>query len=481
MSNRNVWVAAALLLPALFIGALAGADLSVVAVGFFVVVLGAAVYVQRFFAATRGELTDLAFWALLALTFLGPLIQAATGVSLSFLGEVFLFAASPLALLGLVRRRSNVPGLRWYVALLVVFLCWQILVTLKGRSHLPGATYQFLTNLKPFLLLVFGFGVAWSDKTQRAFWCFVRWVGIFLVPFVLFQWAAPSLFIQIFAKGAFIEHVSNPFVPALVRAQGPLGYSSVLATLAIQLLILCAFKIFYYRERVYFWPAAIYFFLVLASGQRQEAAVMVLVLLMALAIVRWRFGIAQMVVSCICAGALLLGLVSLVAGDAVREEANLWDSGTVTGPAGARAALYVGAVTIAQKYQPFGSGLGTYGGAGAAKFDTRMYIEAGLGDYWWFKRGQYLMDSIWACYIAELGWAGAAMLALLFALPLLLLIKKSQGLKGEDRGVVGLAFCLAAYAILVSPTAFVINDPGMGLLSFIFVGLALRKPTAAVA
>jgi hypothetical protein len=34
---------------------------------------------------------------------------------------------------------------------------------------------------------------------------------------------------------------------------------------------------------------------------------------------------------------------------------------------------------------------------------------------------------------------------------------------------------------LVSPTAFVINDPGMGLLSFIFVGLALRKPTAAVA
>ncbi len=480
MTNRNVLASAALLLPAIFIGLLAGADLSIVAIGLVVAMLGGAVYVQRFFAATRGELTDLAFWAILAVTFLGPLVQAGTGISLSFLGEVFLFAAAPIALVGLMQRRSNVPGLRWYVAIFIAFLSWQVLVTLKGRSHLPGAAYQFLTNLKPFLLLLFGFGVAWSDRTQRGFWFFVRWAGVFLIPFVLFQWAAPSLFVQIFSKGAFIEHVSNPFVPALVRAQGPLGYSSVLATLAIQLLILCAFKVFYYRERVYFWPAAIYLFLVLASGQRQEAAVMVLVLLMAFAIVRWRFGIMRMMLSCICAGAVLVAMVSLVAGDAVREEANLWDSGTVTGPAGARAALYVGAVTIATKYQPFGSGLGTYGGAGAAKFDTRMYIEAGLGDYWWFKRGQYLMDSIWACYIAELGWAGAAMLALLFALPLAALIRKNQGLKSEDRGLIGLAFCLAAYAILVSPTAFVINDPGMGLLSFIFVGLALRRPTSDV-
>ena len=117
------------------------------------------------------------------------------------------------------------------------------------------------------------------------------------------------------------------------------------------------------------------------------------------------------------------------------------------------------------------------------RFDQSLYVEMGLGRYWWFQRGLFLQDSIWACYIAEVGWLGAAWLAALFAATVSMGARVYRAAEGRnDRMYALMAITALLYALLVSPTAFVITDPVTGMLSFVLLGMSYgrvhgRKPS----
>lgn len=434
------------------------------------VTLGGLGYAYLVFNASRGKYTDLFFWLALGVAFFAPLVQAIVHRPLGFLAELVLLAATPLSLIGLYRRRTSVPGLTVYLMMLGAFVLWELLVTIRGRSIPVAAGYQFATNMKPFLMMAFGFGLAWSPRTEKWFWRFVGTCWLYIYPFVAWQALAPGSFQAVFSA-SFVEHALNPFLPFLVRSQGPLGYSSVLASLCIALFLLCLTRLFVDGKRPYLMPLLAYGGLIVLAGQRQEAAALLVVCILGLLVGRWRLSIRSLMLSAVLVAPLALGALHLVAPDAVVRESQLWEAGATSGPAGARAALYDAAVHIANAQHPFGAGLGRFGGVGAAKFDTRLYVEAGLGGYWWFREGMYLMDSVMACYIAELGWWGLGGLGLLLVMPLAWLHRQYRQGASAGTGLGLYAFMAATYAVLVSPTAFVITDPGMGLLCFVGIGL----------
>lgn len=419
--------------------------------------------------------TDAPFWALFVFIALLPMTQAVTGIHVNFLAEAVLFMTLPLAMLAAwpQLRESNIAKVLLLMTLL--YFGWQLIVTFHGRSRTIPAIYQFLTNLKSFALFVLGFALVWSQRTEKRFWFVIRWVWLYILLFALFQIASPMRFERIFGRFQFIEHSINPLLPFIMRIQGPFSHSSVMATVSVQLALFTIVRAMVMKEPKYWLFTLPYLGLLALSGQRQESFVFIVIVLLGWAVLRFRIGIGRASIVAVLAGGLATALIWPVLGDNIRHEIALWHGGAVSGPEGARAALYSAAFSIASRFAPFGSGLGTYGGPGAAHFDLSMYIDYGLGGYWWFRQGQFLMDSIWACYIAELGWIGAGGLLVIFFTMATFASKTVLSASTPRARMYALAaFLSLAYALLVSPTAFVITDPATGLLSFAFIGVAFR-------
>lgn len=470
-------VVAAVALLSVVIGLAVGIQFYAVGVG-MVALLGAAlIYSWYLLLSPSGPRTDIPFWALLAVgLLLIPLSQAVLGVKLNFTAELVLFAAAPVAIVATWQRLRWTAGERIFVVMFFAYLVWQVLVSMFGRSSLIGAGYQFATNLKPFLLLLLGFTLAWRPATESVFWFVVRWAWLYLGALVALQIIAPGTFLAHFGGNLQVDRTPNPLMPFLTRMQGPFGHSSVLATFSIQFVLFAACRAWVLRSWRYVLVMVPYLLLAALSGQRQEIFVLVVVALVLWVSIRYRMGLFRMAWLATLGCAVAVAVLWPLLGDNLQNEVSLWRSSGAVGAEGVRSALYDAAAAIANDFAPLGSGLGTFGGPGAVRFDQSLYVEMGIGRFWWFQRGLFLMDSIWACYIAELGWLGAAWLLALFAalVATAAAVHRAAASK-EDRLYALMAMSALIYALLVSPTAFVITDPVTGLLSFALLGLAYGR------
>ena len=135
----------------------------------------------------------------------------------------------------------------------------------------------------------------------------------------------------------------------------------------------------------------------------------------------------------------------------------------------------VGAWRVASDYFPIGAGLGTYGGAGAAKFDDTLYRDLGFGRYYWFGKESYLTDTYWPNSIAETGFIGAVLLLAYFGLILVYATRRSIEAEGSRKIYWIAAAGALAYMLMLSLTSPSFQDPRLFLLPALLFGIAYSR------
>jgi hypothetical protein len=174
-------------------------------------------------------------------------------------------------------------------------------------------------------------------------------------------------------------------------------------------------------------------------------------------------------------GTLTFAVVSVLAlifnlGLAHRVDA-AWGAGEGLEPVSERTVLTRTGVLIAEHWAPLGSGLGTYGSAGAQKFDQSQFEEYGFGKLWWFNRGMFLIDVYWPSVAAEAGFLAAGLWMLALVLILLLVARQAW----RDGGTKPIAWLGTGAMVLMlgnSPTSAALTDPRLSFWMWLLVGAA---------
>jgi hypothetical protein len=144
-----------------------------------------------------------------------------------------------------------------------------------------------------------------------------------------------------------------------------------------------------------------------------------------------------------------------------------------------RAILTQQGLAVADKYFPLGAGLGTYGSAGAQKFDLSLLIDLGFNRYWWFRQGMFIVDTYWPSIAAEGGYFAAALLLAMFVLMWLVIYRRAVRAQGDTRIILLIALAALTLALATSPTSAVISDPRGVFVFWLLVGCAWRASVAA--
>jgi hypothetical protein len=130
---------------------------------------------------------------------------------------------------------------------------------------------------------------------------------------------------------------------------------------------------------------------------------------------------------------------------------------------------------VAREYFPLGAGLGTYGGAGAQKFDLSLFLDLGFGRYWWFLQGKFLLDTYWPNIAAETGFLGAISLFVFYAIMWTTLLVRAWSSAGQP--YYGFAFLgLAALTLLLlnTPSSQTLTDPRGSIVLWAVIAAAWR-------
>ncbi|MCP5241064.1 MAG: hypothetical protein H6949_14720 [Zoogloeaceae bacterium] len=429
------------------------------------------------------------FWWALALTFLTQFVTTFSPVSVLGVMEVWFLAVAVLAvpMSGKWMRQSAFG--RAFMALFIAFCGLSVLSSLFGRSEWWPAVYQFLYNLKFPLMLLLGFRIGWEARARAQFWKVVSWLWVPVAVIVAVQIVVPNIYFSLAVgvnEGGALSTTGNPLLRGVLpRLTGPFVHSGVLAYFSALFLGLLVVRLLTDSvARRSLWSrlaVAGYFGLLLLSGQRQEAAAFVMMAMVLIVIVKFRFslfalfGAAAMVV-------LALSLVLIVLGpDQLYELAGQWGVGSpYEAITSARTVFYRDSVYLANTHFPLGSGLGTFGGVGAQKFDHSLYDQLGYGRYWWYLKNVFLVDTYWPNFIAEAGWLGAAAIAACaIGLVLVSLLRAWRAESMEEKQIWGMAFVGQFMLVVVSLTSPLYSDPNLAAIAMMFFGIASRWSSQA--
>lgn len=406
-----------------------------------------------------------------------PLSQQHLKLPVGYVLELVLFS---LALGALLQARVNMGqdrALRWLGGLFVLYLALGVLSSVFGRSHWVAGLWQFQYNLKWMAMFLVGTLLVWDARSERV----LRWILLTLwlplLAFVLLEWFAPALHRQLF--GVPTDNQINPLLGALRRFRGPLLHSGYLALMSATLAWFCVVFALRQRQWRWAWLAVPYAVLLIAAGQRQETLGICLALALLATLQLRRQGPLLLVVALLLGGAavslaLLFDYVPL--SDLLAQ----WGAGDQLAPLSERAILSKQGLGVANANWPLGSGLGTYGGAGAQKFDQSLFVELGFGRYWWFREGKFLVDVYWPSVAAESGWLAAVALATCFGIVFFGLLRRLLRL---PQGDTALMLALGGLLILLSntPSSAIITDPRGSFLLWLVIGAAWRGSQGALA
>lgn len=419
-------------------------------------------------------LRDSFFWLVFALIFIVTSVHKFTGYAAYYVLELSLILIFPLLIKPLSQLLTKSVFFRlWFIGLLIFFIL-SILSSIFGRSHALPAIYQALTNLKPIIILLLGFYLIWSSRTDAVFWWLVRWLWLPLILMIAWQWGHPSSYFKL--MGHADPGSADPLQLFPSRGLGLFQHPSYLGLYAGIFFIFCILKAAMGDGRRYLLFGFFYLLLLIASTQRQETVAALMVSLAAVSLLKGK----QFVLRNILVGSMVVFLVSGIGWffikDNLEREAARWGLVGYDKIEQPRQVLYVNAVQIADQYAPLGSGLGTFGSAGAQKFDISLYLDLGFPRYPWFYEQNVLMDTYWTSFLAETGW-GATLLMMFLVISLIgLTIKHSLiAYPPQIRQLWLMAFGGMAFMFILSLSSPSFQDTGLFLIPGIFLGVAYNR------
>lgn len=368
--------------------------------------------------------------------------------------------------------------MRLVIYLYGAFLALAVLSTLLGRSHKLAAGWQLQYDLKLPLMFALGVLVANTDSVHKVWRFILTWTWVYFLPFMALEVASPGLYVKLFGAG---DTHANPVFGMLGRLNGPFSHSGYLAIIGG--LLATGALVQWLNDRKPRWLVFcfIYFVIVAGTGQRQEGAAMVLTLLMLFYLDNRRNLIWMVLIGMLFTGTAVFALLYMnhLPFESIASE---WGGGRMS-ELSERAILTENGFAIANQYFPLGSGLGTYGGAGAQKFDLSLFNDMGFGRYSWFRQGLFLVDTFWPSIVAESGYFG--MLMMMCCLVLLWCVMFVRAHKAQGPAAVALLSGLSGVSLLLlnSPTSAVLSDPRGAFVFWLLAGWGWRatRPLAAEA
>ncbi|SFU66588.1 O-antigen ligase family protein [Pseudoduganella namucuonensis] len=461
-----------LLLTAAFVGLLIGAEMHVLIVLFMLLLLA----MPMLYLALYG-FEDRAGWLLAGGFCLMYVAQMAhnKGVPIGYAMEFMAFVFMLSSLRQLWRLARQDAALRWLALLFLGYLALLLLSSALGRSQPRAALWQLQYTLKLPLMFALGALVVHTARTAGTLRGVLAWSWVFFLPFLLLELAAPGLFLKLFGYTAD-AHV-NPVLGFGARLRGPFSHAGYMALMCGLLAAGSAVQWLLGRGRSWLALAGVYTVMVLATGQRQELLALVLV-----------YGVFATIAGRRHLGWLWLGAVLAVAAGVLAylyldrnpfSELMLQWGGGRDSQLSERGVLTQKGLQVAAQYFPLGSGLGTYGSAGAQKFDLGLMVDLGFMRYWWFRQGMFIVDTYWPSVIAEAGYAAAALLLAAFALLWGVLYRRALLAQGEVRAIALFALAALTLALATSPTSAVVSDPRGVFVFWLLAGCAWRATSEA--
>lgn len=437
-------------------------------IGVFWCILLAVLLGYLIFRNTGDEYSGVFFIIGFYLYFLLPFLAKLTQVNFAGLWQLLLlFSIFGFAKFYDFLKDSNVA--KFAMVFFFSFLAIALICTFTGRSHFPGAFYQFLSDLKPILIIVVGFAITWNDKLESYFWNFFDWYWLPALALIVFEWFLPSVYDTVFYT--YEQSREALYVPT--RAVGPFLHSSYFAASgAMFSLMIFSRMLISGIDRKFDWVRlAVYIGIVISTVQRQELVALIASIGLIYIIARSEKVLIRSLIAC-CMLFVGLTVFWLVFGDKLKIEIAQMGVGTFGSIENARVQIYQSAIYLAKEYFPLGTGLGTYGGAGADKFDHSVYFEMGFTRYWWFRRENFLMDTYWPNSIAETGVFGMLMLLMTYLLLLWHAIKRSLKTMSMTRVYWSYAAAGIFYLLILSASSPAFQDPMLSFLPLVIFGLA---------
>lgn len=422
-------------------------------------------------------LRDSFFWVLFALIFIVTSVHKFTGYAAYYALELSLILILPLLIKPLIQLLTESVFFRLWFSGLLIFFILSFLSSIFGRSHALPAIYQALTNLKVIIVLLLGFYLAWSPRTEAVFWWLVRWLWLPMILMIAWQWGHPSSYFKL--MGHADPGSADPLQLFPSRGLGLFQHPSYLGLYAGIFTIFCVLKAAMGDGRRYLLFGFFYLLLLIASTQRQETAAAIIVSLAIVSLLKGKRFVVQSVVATSIVALLAGGMGWFFIKDNLEREATSWGlvgHARIDQP---RQVLYLHAAEIADQYAPLGSGLGTFASAGAQKFDISLYLDRGFARYSWFYKENVLMDTYWTSFLAETGWGSTLFLMFLMVLLVWLTIKHSLiEYPPQIRRLWLMAFGGMAFMFILSLSSPSFQDPGLFLVPGIFLGVAYNRTAA---
>jgi O-antigen ligase len=393
-------------------------------------------------------------------------------ISMFGLWQISLMILAPLGAARFWKDVSQARLLQWFLGAFFFFMALGVISTLTGRSHLLPAAYQLISDCKPVLLIVLGYALCWDSRQEGILGFVIRWFWLPALFLIAFEWAMPGAYFNIFpALGGRASPDPSGIFPS--RAVGPFEHPSFLATTAATFLILSVSRMSLSATKPWlnWYLAAMYLLLLIFAVQRQELVAAILAASLVFLISKPESFRARVLF--VAAFASVAGAVFwIVFSENITREAALWGFGTVGPIEHPRAQIFSAAAFVADRYFPFGAGLGTFAGAGAEKFDTSLYEVLGFRNYWWYGHEDYLMDTYWPNSIAETGLFGAISLLMSYLLLFAYAIKCCLKSHPSSRPYWAATAGLMAYMLMLSFSSPAFQDSRLFVMPALMFGIA---------
>lgn len=428
------------------------------------------------------------FWSALVLTFASAIASLLWPYRIYGLMELWLIAVTPLALFAAKDWYAH-SRLAWTVsALYLIFVAFSLVSTVYGYSKTWPAVYQFLYNLKFPIMLLLGFRIGWSQSTDERFFKVVQWLWVFFAVFVVWQLLSPETYYSFAGGGAEggggRSQTANPYAQWLPsRMTGPFQHSGVLALFSSFFLVVLFIRILSLKGSVpfaHYLAVAAYFILLVLSGQRQEMAGLIIVLATIVFIYRFNFHVAALLAGGLVAVAGFIVLLMVLGKSHLETLLLEWGLiPSVHAITAARTVFYKDSIMLAHQHFPLGTGLGTYAGAAAQHFDHTLYDALGYGRFWWYRLNEFLVDTYWPNFIAEVGWVGTFSF-LLLVLSLICYALYMAWVSQDEflKRLWTISFAGQAIALVVSATSPLYSDPNFVAIILLFFGIAYAQTLA---
>lgn len=461
-------VSGLLLLTAVFLGLLIGAEQHVLVVLFMLLLLSLPMfYLAVFGYADRNAMLLCAGFLLM---FFSQTLQS-RGVPAGYLLEMVIFLFMLSSLREVLRVAQADATLRWAIAFFLMYFALSLASTLLGRSQLRGALWQFQYNLKLPLMFALGMLLVVPEQAQAMLRRFVAWTWLFFVPFLVFELVAYGAFMKVFGHSP--NYHFNVLLPFMRGLRGPFIHAGYLSLMCGLLASGAAAFWMQGEGRRWLGYAAIYTAIAVCAGQRQELMALLLVYVV-FGLIRGRKQTGWLAVGAMAGVACLLMAVLVMEHNPFTELLRQWGGGRAS-DLSERAVLTEGGMRVASQYFPLGSGLGTYGGAGAQRFDQSLFIDLGFNRYWWFRQRIFLVDTYWPSVAAEAGYPAALLVLGTFVLLWCGLLRRAATAEGAaHRPLLLTGLAALTLQLANSPTSAGITDPRGAFVFWLLIGCAWR-------